>query len=46
MLMKKLAVSRDGEVAIVNSSLKYGERSRIWLMRGEIAPAGTPKDRK
>jgi hypothetical protein len=33
-LMAKLAVSRAGEVAIVNSSLADGARSRVWLMRG------------
>lgn len=35
LLMKKLAVNRDGSVAIVNSSLKQGKQSRVWLMRGE-----------
>ena len=34
-LMRKLAMSADGQVAVVNSSLKHGERSRVWLMRGE-----------
>ena len=34
LLMKKLAVNRDGEIAIVNSSLKDGDRSRVWLIRG------------
>lgn len=34
LLMKKLAVSPRGAVAIVNSSLKDGERSRVWLIRG------------
>jgi hypothetical protein len=33
MLMRKLAVSRDGSIAIVNSSFKQNERSRVWLMR-------------
>lgn len=37
LLMKKLAVNSSGTVAIVNSSLKQGERSRVWLIRGEIA---------
>jgi hypothetical protein len=31
--MRKLAVNARGDVAIVNSSLKNGERSRIWLVR-------------
>ena len=34
--MKKLAVNGAGAVAIVNSSLKQDERSRVWLMRGEL----------
>ena len=33
LLMKKLAVNARGGVAIVNSSLKDGERSRVWLIR-------------
>jgi hypothetical protein len=33
LLMRKLAVNRDGALAIVNSSLQDNERSRIWLMR-------------
>jgi hypothetical protein len=33
LLMKKLAVHRDGALAIVNSSLKDNERSRVWLMQ-------------
>jgi hypothetical protein len=35
--MSKLAVGRDGTVAIVNSSIKQGEASRVWLMRGRFA---------
>ena len=34
LLMQKLAVNRHGAVAIVNSSLKDNERSRVWLIRG------------
>lgn len=34
LLMKKLAVNRHGGIAIVNSSLKQGERSRVWLIQG------------
>jgi hypothetical protein len=34
LLMQKLAVNRRGELAIVNSSLAEGKRSRVWLMRG------------
>ena len=36
-LMNKLAVNREGAVAIVNSSIKDGEGSRVWLMRGRLA---------
>lgn len=35
-LMRKLAVNRRGAVAIVNSSLKPNERSRVWLIRGSL----------
>jgi len=35
MLMRKLAVDRTGAVAVVNSSLKHNEKSRVWLMRGQ-----------
>ena len=38
MLMNKLAVNREGAVAIVNSSIKEGNESRIWLMRGRLTP--------
>ncbi|HWP10487.1 MAG TPA: sialidase family protein [Ramlibacter sp.] len=37
MLMKKLAVNGSGAVAVVNSSLKPGAHSRVWLMRGRVA---------
>jgi hypothetical protein len=33
LLMRKLAVNRRGDVAVVNSSLKDGERSRVWRIR-------------
>jgi hypothetical protein len=33
LLMRKLAVNPRGDLAIVNSSLKDGERSRVWLIR-------------
>ena len=33
LLGSKLAVSRDGRIALVNSSLVPGQRSRVWLMR-------------
>ena len=38
LLMRKLAVRGDGEFAIVNSSFKDKERSRVWLIRGRLAP--------
>jgi hypothetical protein len=34
--MRKLAVDSAGELAIVNSTLKHNEKSRVWLMRGEL----------
>jgi hypothetical protein len=36
-LMRKLAVRGD-TLAIVNSSLALGRGSRVWLMRGRLAP--------
>jgi hypothetical protein len=40
MLMRKLAVTRDGAIAVVNSSFLQNQRSRVWLMR---ASASRPK---
>jgi len=37
LLMRKLAVSPAGAVAIVNSSFKPGARSRVWLVRGSLS---------
>ena len=37
MLMRKLAVSSDGAVAIVNSSFKENAASRVWLIRARLA---------
>lgn len=34
LLGKKLAVDFFGNIAVINSSLQPGERSRVWLMRG------------
>lgn len=34
-LMRKLAVNAAGAIAVVNSSLKDGEQSRVWLTRGQ-----------
>jgi hypothetical protein len=38
LLMRKLAVGRQGAVAIVNSSLKQNDASRVWLTRGRLNP--------
>jgi hypothetical protein len=37
LLMRKLAVNREGAIAIVNSSFADRERSRVWLVRGRLA---------
>jgi hypothetical protein len=37
LLMAKLAVNGRGQVAVVNSSLREGSHSRVWLMRGRRA---------
>jgi hypothetical protein len=34
-LMRKLAV-RDGAIVVVNSALRLGEASRVWLVRGAL----------
>ena len=34
--MNKLAVRADGEIAVVNSAVKIGSHSRVWLMRGTL----------
>lgn len=36
ILMRKLAVNRDGALAIVNSSFREGVRSRVWLIRARL----------
>lgn len=36
LLMRKLAVNGAGSIAVVNSSLKAGGKSRVWLMRGRV----------
>lgn len=36
LLMRKIAVGAGGQVAIVNSSLKQGSHSRVWLLRGAL----------
>lgn len=37
LLMKKLAVGGNGNIAVVNSSLKENAGSRVWLIRGDLA---------
>lgn len=34
-LMRKFAVDAEGRIAIVNSALKQGHSSRVWLIRSE-----------
>jgi hypothetical protein len=34
--MNKLAVRADGEIAVVNSAVKIGSHSRVWLLRGAV----------
>ncbi len=36
LLMNKLAVRADGEIAVVNSALRVGSHSRVWLLRGTL----------
>jgi hypothetical protein len=37
LLMRKLAVNTAGTIAVVNSSFKSNEKSRVWLFRGQSA---------
>jgi hypothetical protein len=34
--MKKLAVDEEGRIAVVNSAMKQGHGSRVWLMEGRM----------
>jgi hypothetical protein len=36
LLMSKMAVRADGEIAVGNSALKVGSHSRVWLLRGAL----------
>jgi hypothetical protein len=36
LLMRKLGVNPAGAIAVVNSSFEHNEKSRIWLMRGQL----------
>ena len=40
LLMRKLAVAEDGAIAVVNSSFREGEISRVRLIRGRIERPG------
>lgn len=37
LLMRKLAVNEAGAMAIVNSTFRMNEKSRVWLLRGQAA---------
>jgi hypothetical protein len=39
-LARKLAVNVAGDVAVVNSSVKLGISSRVWLTRADAAGSG------
>ncbi|MFM0006827.1 sialidase family protein [Paraburkholderia dipogonis] len=41
LLGKKLAVGGDGRIAVVNTSMKLGGHSRVWLMLGRMNASGT-----
>jgi hypothetical protein len=46
LLMRKLAVAGDGAIAVVNSSFRDGEISRVRLIRGRVdRPPATPARR-
>jgi hypothetical protein len=36
LLLNKLALRADGEIALVNSALRIGSHSRVWLLRGSL----------
>lgn len=42
LLMRKLAVGANGEVAVVNSAFRRGVESRVWLMRGRLREVSAP----
>jgi hypothetical protein len=45
LLMRKLAANGAGELAVVNSSLKAKETSRVWLVRGWHTKRGSAESR-
>ncbi len=38
LLMRQLAVNGMGAIAVVSSTFKPNETSRVWLFRGQVAP--------
>jgi hypothetical protein len=42
LLMRKLAVNGAGDIAVVNSSFKEDEASRVWLARGASGMCARP----
>lgn len=46
LLMRKLAVNHAGAIAVVNSTFKSDQASRIWLVRGQCAPCAQRANRK
>jgi hypothetical protein len=36
LLMSKMSVRGDGDIAVVNSAVKIGSHSRVWLLRGAL----------
>jgi hypothetical protein len=46
LLMRKLAVNEAGAIAVVNSTFRRNESSRIWLFRGKPPSADERTSRK
>jgi hypothetical protein len=42
LLMRKLAVNEAGAIAVVNSTFKRNEQSRVWLFRGQRNKVAEP----
>ncbi len=40
LLMKKLALDGQGRIAIVNSAMREGKGSRVWVLRGRLPAPG------
>jgi hypothetical protein len=43
LLMRKLAVAKDGAIAVVNSSFREGEVSLVRLIRGRVERSASPE---